>query len=429
MKQRAASRTTPSAAEQAYHCRLTSGIDLAVLPTDRRSLAAIEMRFLGGYAYERPACLGVAHVLAETITKGTQRRDRRALNDAFDEIGAGYSVSAARETFSLSCVCLTEFLTQAVELLAEMTLEPSLPADACEVAVDLTRQSLAALEDDPLELAKKCLHQQAYSPPLNRHAYGEPDTIERIRREDILDHWHTYLRPDRLLVAVAGSVDPVAIADLFERLFPRTGPHETGNDTTPPLSFPFQFHPGRSYRRKDFEQEQIAICFPGASATDEDEAVERVTIGILSGGMSSRLWRSIREEQGLVYWVGAWFDRPRTGGMVHLGSSCTPQNTEETSERLLGEMNRMVDDVTEPEVERAISGILAAAQTHGDTTRAKAVRVINDLFYLGQPVPIEAKLARIKAVTTGDVQQYLRRHPREQMSIVTVGPRCLKGMG
>lgn len=93
---------------------------------------------------------------------------------------------------------------------------------------------------------------------------------------------------------------------------------------------------------------------------------------------------------------------------------------------LLKEVNRLADDVTESEVQRAISGILAAAQTHGDVTRAKATRIVNDLFYLGRPIPLEEKLSRIRAVTTGDVRQYLRRHPREQLSIVTVGPRCLK---
>lgn len=412
--------------EHVHYLRLANGIDLAVLPTGRRSVTAIEMRFLGGYAYERPDRLGVAHILAETMTKGTQRRDGRALNDAFDEIGTSYAVSAARETFVISCVCLPEFVAQAVELLAEMINEPSFPGEACEVAVELARQSLAALEDDPLELAKKCLCQQAYSPPLNRHVYGEPATVERIGREDVVEHWRTYLKPDRLLVSVAGAVDPSAVADLFERLFPATGLNDPVVNASLPLSFPLGFRPGQSHRQKDLEQEQIGVCFPGASAVDEDEAVERVIIGLLSGGMSSRLWQSIREKQGLVYWVGAWFDRPRTGGMIHLGSSCTPQNLEATSAMLLKEVNRLADDVTESEVQRAISGILAAAQTHGDVTRAKATRIVNDLFYLGRPIPLEEKLSRIRAVTIGDVRQYLRRHPREQLSIVTVGPRCLK---
>ncbi len=414
------------ATEQPRHTRLSNGIELAILPTARRSVAAIEMRFLGGFAYEKADRLGVAHLLAETLTKGTQRRDGRALNDAFDEIGASYSLSAARETLAFSCLCLPEFTGKSLELLAEMIVEPSLPADACEVALDLARQSLAALEDDPLELAKKHLHQQAYGDPLNRHVYGEPETLDHMTRDDILQHWRTYVRPDRLLASVAGAVDPTEIEDLFERLFPRQSQAQTEDRAALPSSFPLRFLPGQSHHPKELEQEQIAVCFPGVSAADKDEAVERVTTGVLSGGMSSRLWRAIREKQGLVYWVGAWLDHPRSGGMVHLGSSCTPQNLEETFNGLLAEVDRLADDVTEDEVHRAVNGILAAVQTHGDTTRSKAIRMVNDLFYEGRPVPLEKRLEAVRAVTAEAVARYLREHPRDRLSIVTVGPRKMK---
>lgn len=414
------------AIEQLQHHRLSNGIELALLPTGRRSVTAVEMRFLAGFAYEPPDRLGLAHVLAETISKGTARRDGRALNDAFDEIGVTHAVTAGRETLTFSFLCLPEFVPRALELHAEMIQEPSLPEDACRVAVDLTRQCVAALEDDPAELAKKYLHRQAYGQPLNRHVYGETDSLLRITRQDIVDHWRRYLRPQRLLAAIAGSFEPSEIVDLFERLFEPSA--DSGADMAPAQerSFPFEFRPGRMHHTKDLEQEQIAICFPGASATDDDEAVERVTIGILAGGMSSRLWKSIREEEGLVYWVGAWFDRPRIGGTVHLGSACTPQNLERTFERLLREVDRLADDVTEQETQRAITGILAASQTHGDLTRAKAARMASDLFYLGRPVPLEEKLARIRAVTVEDVRRYLREHRRDRLSMVTLGPRELR---
>lgn len=121
------------ATEHPQYRRLSNGIDLSLLPTERKSVASVEMRFLAGFAHEKPDCLGVAHLLAETITKGTARRDGRSLNDAFDEIGASYSVSAGREVFAFSCLCLPEFVRQALELHAEMIREPSLPADACQV--------------------------------------------------------------------------------------------------------------------------------------------------------------------------------------------------------------------------------------------------------------------------------------------------------
>ena len=106
---------------------------------------------------------------------------------------------------------------------AEIIRTPTFPQDACEVAVDLTRQMLAALKDDPQELAKKHLHRQAYGEPLGRHPLGEEETLARIGRDQIVEHWQRHFAAPRMLVAVAGAVDPSGVAEMFERHFERFG--------------------------------------------------------------------------------------------------------------------------------------------------------------------------------------------------------------
>jgi len=94
-----------------------------------------------------------------------------------------------------------------------------------------------------------------------------------------------------------------------------------------------------------------------------------------------------------------------------------------TYRTLLREVDRLAKDITSKEVERAITGIVGRAQTQGDVTRSRAGALVNDLFYYGHPVPLEDKLARIQAVTTDDVQRYLATHKRDQLSVVTLGPK------
>jgi predicted Zn-dependent peptidase len=219
-------------------------------------------------------------------------------------------------------------------------------------------------------------------------------------------------------VAVAGAVEPQAVAELYEELFEGF----EGAGGADGEGFDFQFRPGRSHQDKDLEQEQIAICFPGSAARDADFPTAQVILGVLSGGMGARLFTEVREKQGLVYWVGAWNDQSRTGGMLHLGASTTPQNLEKTYTTLLREIDRLSEDLTEEERERAVSGIVTRVQTHGDITRSRAVEMSEDMLFLGRPVPTEEKLARIRAVTTADICDYLRAHPRDRLSVVTLGP-------
>lgn len=404
--------------EQLEHRRLDCGIDLAVLPLAGRPVVAMDMRVLAGYAFEAPEYLGVAHVLDEAIVKGTAKRDGRALNDAFDAIGATHSSYAGRETFGFSCLCLPEFLKPAVALHAEMLRTPRFDPEDCAVAVDLTRQMLAALADDPQELAKKLLHIQAYGQPLGRHVLGEEGTLAAIGREQIVDHWRRHFSARRMQVAVAGAVQPQEVIALFEEQFAGFN----GADEPDTGGFAFQFSPGRSHHEKDLEQEQIAICFPGSAARDADFPTAQVVLGVLSGGMGARLFTEVREKQGLVYWVGAWNDQSRRSGMFHLGASTTPQNLEKTYTTLLREIDRLSEDLTQEELERAVSGIVTRARTQGDITRAKAAELSEDLFYLGRPVPTEEKMAKVRAVTIADVRAYLHAHPRDRLSVVTLGP-------
>ena len=405
------------------HEKLPGGIDLAVLPMPERPVVALEIRMLAGYAFEASAHLGVTSVLAEAITKGTAHHDGRGLNDAFDEIGAGHSVQAGRESVALTGLCLPEFAERMIELHAEIITTPTFPDDACEMAVELTRQSLAALDDDPQDLARKFIGAQSYGEPLVRHSLGEVDTLATCGRHTIVDHWKTYFAQNRMLIAIAGAIEPTKARELVLQYF---APLNQGNgEATAP--FDLTFSAKRSHHQRTFEQEQVAICFPGAAITDDDFYAEQVTLGVLSGGMSGRLFTEVREKQGLVYWVGASSDHPRGAGIVHLGASTTPERVDKTYKTLLTEIERLNKDLEDHEVQRAIVGLVARTQTRGDVTRAKASELINELFYHGRPMPLEQKIEQVKAVTVADVQQYLERHPRNELSVVTVGPRELTG--
>lgn len=409
-------------ADNVVHRTLDCGLELAVMALPDRKVAALDVRIHGGFAFERPECLGVAHVLDEAISKGTERYTGQQLNDAFDAIGAAHDSHAGRECMAFSCLCLPEYLPQAIELHTEMIRRPTFPADACAVAIELSQQSFSALEDDPFELAKRLLHQQAYSDPLGRHALGEESTLQQLDRERIVQHWRENFAAGRMQVTVAGAVDADQIAELLEKEFCGFGPADRVRS-----DFGLRFTPGTHHHAKELEQEQVAICFPGSAVVDADYSIERVTLGILAGGMSGRLFTEVREKQGLVYWVGAWADRPRTGGMVHLGASSTPENVERTYTTLLREITRLGEDLTESELQRAITGIVTRTQTQGDVTRARAGEMADDLFYLGRVVPMEEKLARVQAVTIKDVCDYLHRHPRDARAVVTVGPKQMHG--
>lgn len=403
------------------HRRLDCGIELAAEVMANRSSVSFAIRLLSGTAFEPDEQLGVARLVEQTISKGTAKRDGRALGDAFDALGVQRGSGTGRETIAFRCRCLPEFLDGVIDLHAEMFRTPTFPEDACQVAVDLALQELTALEDEPIDLARKLLTEQAYGHRLGRDPLGTAETLQRIGRAEIEGYWAEHLSARRMQFAAAGPFDPDALADKLEAAFEGFGRKDGRADEAIPL----EFTPGGAHRHKDLEQDYIVACWPGVPMDDPAEPIERVMIGILSGGMSGRLFTEVREKQGLVYWVGAWVVHPRGSGMIHIGASTTPDRCEKTYTTLFREIDRLTEDLTEEELRRAVTGIAARRQREADLTQARSEDLADDLFHFGRPIPIEEKLAKVRAVTVQDVARYLEAHPRDRLSVLTLGPKQL----
>lgn len=407
------------AVNDTVHGFLPCGIEYAVRPLPRRHVAAFEIRVLAGLGEEPPDKLGLAHVLEDTITKGTEKRDARALADAFDAIGAAWGGAAGPETTTFTCTVLPEYFEQAVSLHAEFLRTPTFPQDMIDVSLELTRQEHLALNDDAHELADKLLGRRAYGPILGRHALGEPETLNAISRDDLVKHWRRCFHAGRMQVSVAGPLEAGLVAEILEKHFETFGsPAHCGRDR-----YPAEFSAATFHQPKELEQEQIGIGFPGVYKIDADYPTQCAIIGILAGGMSGRLFTEVREKQGLVYWVSAWQETPRGVGMIFLGASTTPERCDQTFRTLLREVDRLGEDLAQDELERAVTGITAKVETRGFATRALCAELADDLFHYGRPVPTEEKLARIRAVTIADINRYLAGHPRDRLCVVTLGPK------
>lgn len=408
--------------ETYHHRRLDCGVDFAALEMPGRHTAALNIRVAAGMVDEPEARLGLGNIVEQTITKGTETKSARDVSDAFDAIGAQTSGGVGRQSTVFRCGCLPEFLDRALALQAEILRTPTFPEESFNVAKQLANQELSAMEDDPQELASRLIARHAYGARLGRHELGTKETLAAITRDDVVEFWKRNFAASRMQICVGGPIDVDAVAKAIDLHFAGFG-----NGTESAFeAIPVDFSPGVRHQDKALEQEHILMCWPGVSATDPEHPVERVMLGILSGGMSSRLFTEVREKQGLVYWVGAWNEHPRGAGMMFAGASTTPARCDQTARTLLREIDRLAEDITQEELDRSKIGITAKMQTHGDITRARVGELSGDIYHHGRPIPVEERKAEIEAVTIDDVRRYLATHPRDKLCVQTLGPRPLE---
>lgn len=403
------------------HGFLPNGVEYGVVTLPSRHVVSFQIRILAGVCSEPSDRLGLARIVEETIDKGTQRFTGRGLSDAFDAIGAGKNSGTGRETITFGCTVLREHFDRALELHADFLRTPTFPRDQVSVAADLARQELFALQDDPQALSDKLMAPLVYGPTLGRHPLGDLDTLSQISRDDVENYWRRFFCAGRMVVAVAGPEGPEAVTKLISKHFDGFGdPSRIGRD-----SVRVEFSPGVHHHHKDLQQQQISLCWPGVDATHAEFPAQQATIGILSGGMSGRLFTEVREKRGLVYWVSAWQETPRGAGLMFMGASTTPERCDQTYATLLSEVDRLSEDVTVDELNRAVTGIVTPQETRGETTRARCGEIATDIFFFGRPISQEERVGRLLAVTIDDVRNYLNRHPRDRRCVLTLGPRPL----
>ena len=316
---------------------------------------------------------------------------------------------------------LREECGRAIDLVAEMLCRPTFPDEACRVAVELTQQDLKHVEDEPGEICRMMIQELTLGPTLGRDPMGTAESLERITPTLVRDFWQSNYHRGRLQVAASGPIDADALAARIDERFAGLGsPEIAGRQNAD-----FTFTPATRHRDKDIKQQHIAITLPGAARDDADFPIEQVLLGVLSGGMSGRLFTEVREKLGLVYWVSAWHEQPRGAGVIHLRASSTPERCGQTYKTLLRELERLSEDLTDEEIDRAKNSLISQMLTHNDITRSRAGGLSEDLFFEGRPIGLAPRLESISAVTRDQVEHYAHGFDLERICVATLGTQAL----
>ncbi|GJM25573.1 MAG: zinc protease [Phycisphaerae bacterium] len=407
---------------EAVHIQLSCGVELAVLELPHRRAVSSEIRVLTGVVNEPADKLGLAHLVEQTVDKGTQNHTGRELQDAFDKIGTGVHSWCGKQACGFTSLCLPEYFARNMELQAELLRTPTFPQDSCDVAIELARQELLALEDDAQGLADKHIGKQAMGPLLGRHTIGEADTLSKIIRDDFVSFWNSNYSAGKMQVSIAGPMSPAQVQDVIEARFAEFGDQTQSNRDVVPV----EFNPATTHHHKETEQEHIVIALRGVPKSDDDYGTARLLMGVLAGGMSARLFTEVREKLGLVYWVGGWQEHPRGDGLMYFGASTTPERCAKTYETMLAELARVGVDLTQEEVDRARTGIEVRSDIRGDVTRALCSEMADDLMHFGRPIPRADKLERLRKISIADVKRFCESHVHNApRSVVTLGPKAL----
>lgn len=398
---------------------LTGGMTLVAERMDHLHSVAVRILIPAGGIHDPPRKNGLSNLLTEMLDRGAGSRNSKQLSDAFESLGVDYSIGAGNHCIAVSATCMSENLKPALELLADVLIRPKLPARELSAVKELVNQEIQALEEEPRRQVMLELARQHYPSPYGNDPRGSLESVDSITMADLEKFHRERIHPSATIVGIAGNIEFSKIEDTLNNIFGNWKPGKT-----PKVK---QGGAGKTitHIEKDSEQTHIGLAFPSVRVGDPDYYGALGMVGVLSGGMSGRLFTEVREKRGLCYACWASYSSLREHAAIHCYAGSTTARAQETLEVLVEELKKVSKNLSDEEIDRVKVGMRTSLFKQEDSSAARAHSLSNDWFNLQRIRPIEELETAVAGITTAKIREYIKKHPPVPITLVSMGRNSL----
>jgi zinc protease len=371
---------------------------------------------------------GTAALVARVLDRGTSNRTADVIADDLDGRGASLSVSAGRHQIGVAAACLVQDLPPVMEIAADVLRAPVFPANDMETRRIEILTTIRQEDDDPASVAVNRFMQDAYGAhPYARRVRGTAESVGALSREDLVGFHRRWFAPGALTVVVVGSLPAAAMVELVAGAFSDWSGNgarrklDVADASTPPTR-----HVDR-IAMPDKAQADVAYGFVGVRRLDPRYMAAHVMNNALGQyALGGRLGDSIRERQGMAYYVFSSLDGGLGPGPLMVRAGVAAENVERTIASIDSELSAVVSEgFTELEIAESKQYLVGSLPRQLETHAGIAGFLLNaELFGLGldydQRLPdlIRAVTHEAAMATARDLLQ------PDRATIVVAGPEA-----
>ena len=354
-----------------WETALASGVEVFGIEDREVPLVQFELRVKGGQLVEEPARVGVANLLAESMTAGTANRTPEELEQAIDLLGASISVSAGAESFSIRGSALARNYPATMALVQEMLLEPRFDVEEFERSKQRVANGLRQRAASPTGVAGDVFQSLLYGEHvLAANRLGSLETIDQITIDDLRAYHASALRPGAAAFHVSGAVSQADATAPLGRL------RDEWAGDAPLMPAPPEWSDERAglyfVDVPNASQSVLRVGYLALAETDRDywpASVMNFRLG--GGGFASDLTQVLREQRGYTYGIGSGFRGSDMPGPFQISSSVRSNVTYEALDLVKGIVEAHGPDFDEADLEATKSFLLRANARAFETGQAK----------------------------------------------------------
>jgi len=243
---------------------------------------------------------GITHALEHMLFKGTKTMNVHQLAEKLDELGGNANAFTSRERTCFHLHVLHEHWREALAILTDMVCHAALPADEWQREREVIYAEMAMVDDIPEEwITDQHVEALFAGNAIGRPVLGNHDSLAAISKQQLDDYLQRWYNPPGLLIVAAGRIEHAELVDAMADI-----QWVAGRDRVHRVA-PVQMATGIHALPRDMEQAQMVVSFPGIAVASDQRPIAWLANQMLGGGMSSRLFREVRENRGLAYSVGS----------------------------------------------------------------------------------------------------------------------------
>ncbi|HWR50965.1 MAG TPA: pitrilysin family protein [Bryobacteraceae bacterium] len=356
-----------------------------------------------GSRSERPDQNGLCHFIEHMLFKGTNRRSAEEIARDVDSIGGNVDAFTAKELVGFNTKVMDEHLPAAFDVVADLVLNPIFRHEDIERERQVILEELKMEADNPEYLIHEIFSANFWKDhPIGRPILGTRDTVRGFDRDAVLGFYSHAYTGSNLTITAAGNLAHEQIVALARRYFegvPRGTPLDPG---------PVPDTHARVAIRSKRELEQVHLCLgvPSYSLTDRDRFIGYILNTILGGGMSSRLFQTIRERQGLAYAVFSELSPYRDTGALCIYAGTSLEHVGRVISSIMSEFTRLKEEyVPDEEMRRAVNYLKGSLLLSLESTTSRMSNLARQELYFGRFFTVDELVACVEAVTREDVMR------------------------
>lgn len=419
------SASIPLASQLPQEFQLANGLKVLLLPDNSTPTITLEGYIKAGSEFDPENMTGLASLVAENLVNGTKTKDALSIAKALDDKGASLNFQAFCEGVEIEGSCLANDLTVLLKILGDVLKNPSFPKKELQLSRQQVLIGLKQELDDPSEVAKKTFIQTIYPKQHPLHPFPTAESLERIRRKDLIEFKQKYYRPDTTVLVLVGNFVPEQMRSLIADEF--SDWKAKGKASS--VKYPDVLAPKEIINLNPVVAGKTqSITYIGHTTIKRQDPhyYAAIVLNQILGGdtLSSRLGTEIRDRLGLTYGIYSSFLARKNFGTFLIEMQTNPENAKRaviSSRQLLEKIHRQ--GVTKKELETAKRTLISNYNVSLANPEELTYRILKHEIYGLDKEELRTYIEKINAVNLLQVNQAaLNLLQPDKIVVVTAGP-------